>query len=95
MAATKKAANKPVQAAKAEKVEPTKAKGVTEANEATTAPAEAINEPEVKVYNFISENKYLTVTALGVQFMDGKASTTDLAVARALATIDGVERVKD
>ena len=49
----------------------------------------------VKVYKFASENKFLTVTSLGVQFVGGKASTTDLAVAKALATIDGVSLVGD
>lgn len=49
---------------------------------------------EEKVYNFTSSNKFLTVASLGVQFINGKASTKDLSVARALATIDGVERVE-
>lgn len=54
----------------------------------------AESKTENKVYNFISSNKFLTVSSLGVQFMNGKASTEDLDVARALATIDGVERVE-
>lgn len=48
-----------------------------------------------KVYNFKSANKFLSCVALGVQFIDGKASTTDLGVARALAKIDGVTLVED
>lgn len=48
-----------------------------------------------KVYKFKSANKYLSCVALGVQFIDGKASTTTLEVARALAKIDGVTLVED
>ena len=48
-----------------------------------------------KVYNFKSEDKFLSCVALGVQFINGKAFTTDLAVARALAKIDGVTLVED
>ncbi len=48
-----------------------------------------------KVYKFTSDNKFLTCSALGVQFMDGKASTTNLEVAKALAKIDGVKLVED
>ena len=48
-----------------------------------------------KVYNFKSTNKYLSCVALGVQFINGKASTTNLEVARALAKIDGVTLVED
>ena len=78
---------------------------VTENNEAkqeqTPAEATATNEAteaeakqEDKVYNFTSSNKFLTVASLGVQFVNGKASTKDITVARALATIYGVERVE-
>lgn len=62
----------------------------TTTNEAT----EAEDKQEEKVYNFTSSNKFLTVASLGVQFVDGKASTKDITVARALATIYGVERVE-
>lgn len=48
-----------------------------------------------KTYSFVSANKYLTVASLGVQFIKGKATVTDLAVAKALATIDGVTLVED
>lgn len=52
-------------------------------------------EVEEKAYKFVSSNKYLTVSSLGVQFVNGKATVTDLTVARALATIDGVTLVED
>ena len=48
-----------------------------------------------KVYKFKSANKYLSCIALGVQFIDGNASTTNLEVARALAKIEGVTLVED
>lgn len=48
-----------------------------------------------KVYTFKSANKFLSCVALGVQFINGTASTTNLAVARALAKIDGVTLVED
>lgn len=48
-----------------------------------------------KVYRFTSKNKYLSCVSLGVQFVNGTASTTNLAVARALAKIDGVTLVED
>lgn len=47
-----------------------------------------------KVYRFTSTNKFLTCAALGVQFINGMASTTNLTVARALAKIDGVTLVE-
>lgn len=52
-------------------------------------------QEEVKVYQFKSENPYLTVTHLGIQFRAGKASTTNLEIARALAKTGGVELVED
>lgn len=48
-----------------------------------------------KVYAFKSENKYLSCASLGVQFIDGTFSTTNLAVARALAKIDGVTLIEE
>ena len=42
-----------------------------------------------KVYHFTSENPYLTVSAVGVYFSDGKASTDNLAVAKYLAGLEG------
>lgn len=50
---------------------------------------------KAKAYNFVSANKYLTVSSLGVQFVNGKATVTDVEVARALATLDGVTLVED
>ena len=47
-----------------------------------------------KVYKFKSADKFLSCVALGVQFINGTASTTNLAVARALAKIDGVTLVE-
>lgn len=47
-----------------------------------------------KVYKFISQNKFLTCHALGVQFMNGKAETTNLAVAKELVKIAGVQMVE-
>lgn len=59
-----------------------------------TTPVKAGKKAE-KVYHFTSENKYLSCYALGVQFIGGKASTTNLAVAKALVKIDGVELVEE
>jgi len=47
------------------------------------------------VYHFTSENPYLTVSAVGVYFSDGKASTDNLAVAKYLAGLEGVELVEE
>lgn len=76
--------------------------GTTKAAEkATQEPVQVTEEPKVeakaeaKVYNLRSSNKYLTVSSLGVQFMAGKYSTTDPAVARALMGIDGVDLIED
>lgn len=64
-----------------------------EQEKGTEAPTEGAVSPEVtpeqeekkedkpkKVYHFTSENPYLTVSAVGVYFSDGKASTDNLAV---------------
>lgn len=76
--------------------------GTTKAAEkATQEPVQATEEikveakAEAKVYNLRSSNKYLTVSSLGVQFMAGKYTTTDPAVARALLEIDDVELIED
>lgn len=76
--------------------------GTTKAAEkATQEPVQATEETKVaakaeaKVYNLRSSNKYLTVSSLGVQFMAGKYTTTDPAVARALLEIDDVELIED
>lgn len=54
----------------------------------TTAKAE-------KVYKFTSENKFLTCSAVGVQFIDGKAETKSLEAAKVLATLDGVTLIEE
>ena len=64
----------------------------------TKAKAEQTKETKgttEKVYTFKSEDKFLSCVALGVQFINGTASTTKLEVARALAKIDGVTLVED
>lgn len=48
-----------------------------------------------KVYHFTSENPYLSVSAVGVYFSNGKASTNNLTVAKYLAGLDGVELVEE
>ena len=63
----------------------------------TTTPEETIMQEEtpVKVYKFKAENPYLTVANLGIQFVHGKAETTNLNIARALARVGGVEMVEE
>ena len=51
-------------------------------------------QESVKVYKFTSTNPYLTVANLGIQFRDGKAETTNLNVAKALAKVGGVDLVE-
>lgn len=53
------------------------------------------NKQEVKVYKFKSENPYLTVGSLGIQFRGGKAETSNLNIAKALAKVGGVELVEE
>lgn len=48
-----------------------------------------------KVYNFTSTNKWLTCTGLGVQFIDGKAKTEKLEIAKELVKIEGVTLVEE
>lgn len=48
-----------------------------------------------KAYKFKSENPYLTVAFLGVQFREGKYQTTNLEVAKALAKVGGVELIEE
>lgn len=52
-------------------------------------------KPKGKVYKFVSDNKFLTCASLGVQFMNGKAETESLEVAKALATLSGVTLVEE
>lgn len=51
--------------------------------------------PQKTVYRFTSENKFLTCVGLGIQFVNGKAETDNLEVAKALCKISGVARVED
>ena len=61
-----------------------------------TAPVqETPVQEEVKVYQFKSTNPYLTVAHLGIQFREGKAETTNIGIAKALAKFGGVELVED
>lgn len=60
-----------------------------------TKPAKKEEKKVEKVYKFTSTNKFLTCAGLGVQFIDGKATTTNLAVAKALVNIAGVELVEE
>lgn len=66
-----------------------------EVKQEVQAEAKEEKKAAAKVYNFTSDNKFLTCSALGIQFMNGKASTTNLEVAKALAKIDGVKLVED
>lgn len=51
--------------------------------------------PKGKVYTFVSDNKFLTCSSVGVQFINGKAETSSLEVAKVLATLSGVTLVED
>lgn len=62
---------------------------------AEQAKAKETKSPAEKVYKFKSANKFLSCISLGVQFINGTASTTNLEVARALAKIDGVTLIED
>lgn len=71
-------------------------------NESSEALTEVTPEQEekkadkpTKVYHFTSENPYLSVSAVGVYFSDGKASTDNLAVAKYLAGLEGVELAEE
>ena len=61
----------------------------------TAKKATTVKTEGAKAYKFKSANKFLTCTALGVQFIDGKATTDNLEVAKALAKIDGVELIEE
>ena len=53
------------------------------------------SKPKGKVYKFVSDNKFLTCSSVGVQFINGKAETYSLEVAKVLATLSGVTLVED
>lgn len=61
----------------------------------TKTEAKTETKAKAKVYKFKSVNKFLTCSALKVQFINGEATTDNLAVAKALAKIDGVELVEE
>ena len=61
-------------------------------NQGATPEAEP---PKGKVYKFVSDNKFLTCSSVGVQFINGKAETSSLEVAKVLATLSGVTLVED
>lgn len=63
-------------------------------NTENTAP-KATTTAKEKVYKFVSDNKYLTCASLGVQFVNGRAETTNLEVAKALATKNGVTLIEE
>ena len=63
-------------------------------NTENTAP-KATTTAKEKVYKFVSDNKYLTCASLGVQFVNGRAETTNLEVAKALATKSGVTLIEE
>lgn len=65
------------------------------ARKTTTPVQEEPKQETAKVYKFKSENPYLTVGALGIQFRQGRAETSNLNVARALAKVGGVELVEE
>lgn len=48
-----------------------------------------------KVYKFTSKNKFLTCSAVGIQFINGVAETKSLEVAKVLATLDGVTLIEE
>lgn len=58
------------------------------------APVTEKKDTSKKVYKFKSANKFLSCVALGVQFMNGEATTENLEVAKELVKIDGVELVE-
>ena len=66
------------------------------AGKKVATPVQAEPKQEVvKVYRFTSKTPYLTVANLGIQFRGGKAETSNLNVAKALAKVDGVELVEE
>lgn len=78
-----------------EKQEQEKGTEGTVSPEVTPEQEEKKEDKPKKVYHFTSENPYLTVSAVGVYFSDGKASTDNLAVAKYLAGLEGVELVEE
>lgn len=57
---------------------------------------EAVKEPvKEKVYKFTSESKFLSISFLGVQFINSYYETTNLSVARELAKVYGVSLIEE
>ena len=73
----------------------TKAPEETEGDTQKEEKAKATTAKADKVYKFTSKNKYLTCSAVGVQFIDGKAETKSLEAAKVLATLDGVTLIEE
>lgn len=76
----------------AQEMAPEETEGGTQKEEKAKATTTAKAE---KVYKFTSKNKYLTCSAVGVQFIDGKAETKSLEAAKVLATLDGVTLIEE
>lgn len=68
---------------------------MAKATETKTAEAKENLATAPKVYTFKSANKYLTCAHLGVQFINGTATTTNLEIAKALVKIEGVELIEE
>ena len=66
-----------------------------ETPKAETAKGKGESKPKGKVYKFVSDNNFLTCSSVGVQFINGKAETSSLEVAKVLATLSGVTLVED
>ncbi len=64
-------------------------------NQGATPKGKGESKPKGKVYKFVSDNKFLTCSSVGVQFINGKAETRSLEVAKILATLSGVTLVEE
>lgn len=67
----------------------------TAVEKAAQTATEALNAPTKRVYELRSANKFLTVSALGVQFMKGRYKTDNPKIAKALLNCEGVELVEE
>ena len=76
-------------------VQETEVTETPQGGEQDTPVQEEPKQENVKVYKFTSTNPYLTVADLGIQFRQGKAETSNLNVAKALAKVGGVELVEE
>lgn len=73
----------------------TENQGATPKEETPKEETPKAETPKGKVYKFVSDNKFLTCSSVGVQFINGKAETSSLEVAKVLATLSGVTLVED